>query len=129
MTTDTSAPIGWFEIATDDPEAARQFYGAAFGWTFDIQGPYSIITTGPGDALQGGIQDTGVPLPSGTPSTYAVPCVQVADVAASCAAVEELGGKVMVPATEIPTGLTYAHVTDPAGNQIGLFTPPSIPAG
>lgn len=130
MTTDnSSAPVGWFEIATDDPEGARTFYAAAFGWTFDIQGPYSIITTGPGHTLQGGIQDTSIPLPDGTPGSYAIPCIQVVDVAASCSRVEELGGKVMVPAVEIPTGLIYAHVTDPTGNHIGLFAPPPVPAG
>lgn len=125
--TDTSAPVGWFEIATDDPEAARQFYAAAFGWTFDVQGPYSIITTGP-DQLQGGIQDTSIPLPAGTPTAYAIPCVQVSDVAASCATVESLGGKVTVVPTEIPSGLVFAHIADPAGNHIGLFSPPPIPA-
>lgn len=129
MSTTNSNPVGWFEIATDDPEGARRFYGEAFGWTFDVQGPYSIITTGPGEPLQGGIQDTGVPLPNGTPSSYATPCVRVADVAAACAKVEELGGKVMVPAVEIPTGLVYAHITDPAGNHISVFTPPPVPAG
>ena len=81
--------------------------------------------TGEGHPVQGGIQDTAFPLPDGTPRTYAVPCVQVADVAASCADVERLGGKVMVPASTIPTGLVYAHVTDPAGNHFGLFSPPA----
>src|SRR6266508_284694 len=92
------APVAWFEFGTDDPEAARSFFGQLFGWTFAVEGPYSIITTGPDHPLQGGIQDTAFPLPDGTPRTYAVPCVQVADVAASCADVERLGGKVMVPA-------------------------------
>jgi predicted enzyme related to lactoylglutathione lyase len=123
--TDTGAPIGWFEIGTDDPDTARTFYGQAFGWTFAVDGPYSIITTGRGHALPGGIQDTSVPLPEGTPRSYAVPCVQVTDVAATCAKIEEFGGKVMVPATSVPTGLVYAHVSDPAGNHIGLFMPPA----
>jgi predicted enzyme related to lactoylglutathione lyase len=126
-TTDTQKPgdpIGWFEIGTGDPEAARRFYGEAFGWSFEPQGPYSVITTGPGHAIQGGIQDTRA-VPEGTPMTYAVPYVLVADVAASCERVESLGGKVLVPATATPFGLVYAHVADPDGNHIGLFTPPA----
>jgi predicted enzyme related to lactoylglutathione lyase len=119
------APVTWFEIGTDDPEAARSFYGQLFGWTFAVQGPYSEITTGPDHPLHGGIQDTAAPLPDGTPRSYAVPYVQVTDVAAVCSDVERLGGKVMVPATEIPTGLVYAHVTDPLGTHIGLFSPPA----
>jgi uncharacterized protein len=119
------APVTWFEIGTDDPATARSFYGELFGWTFAVEGPYSVITTGPGHQLQGGIQDTGAALADGTPRSYAVPCVQVADVAATCARVEQLGGKVLVAATAAPTGLVYAHVTDPAGNHIGIWTPPA----
>ena len=82
--TNSNNPIGWFEIGTGDPEAARRFYGEAFGWTFEMQGPYSIITTGDGQALQGGIQDTREQLPEGTPHQYAVVCVEVSDTAAAC---------------------------------------------
>ena len=64
-------------------------------------------------------------LPPGTPGTYAVPCVQVADVAATCAAVEDGGGKVSVGAGRGPDGLVYGMITDPAGNTLGLFTPPT----
>src|SRR5699024_7534719 len=96
------------------------------GWTFVEQGPYSIITTGSDHPLQGGIQDTSVELPPGQPSTYAIPCVQVDDVAATCEKVTELGGGVAVPATTIPTGLVYAFATDPAGNRLGLFAPPAV---
>ena len=124
-TQQAGAPVGWFEIGTSDPEAARRFYAEAFGWTYEIQGPYSVITTGPGHPLQGGIQDTREGLPEGTPSTYAIPSVLVADTAAACAKVESLGGKVLVPATTLPMGLTYAHVADPDGNHLGLFTPPA----
>ena len=116
--------VGWFEIGTDDPGTARRFYGEVFGWTFEINGPYSIITTGEGHALQGGIQDTTADLPPSTPGTYAVPCVLVADVGTTCAAVESGGGSVLVGATDTPIGLVYGMVTAPAGNRLGLFTPP-----
>ena len=120
--TRTGDPIGWFEIGTPDPEGARRFYGEAFGWTFDPQGPYAVITTGEGHPLQGGIQDTREGLRQGT---YALPCVLVADTAATVERVVELGGSVVVPVTETPFGLTFAHVADPDGNTIGVFTPPA----
>ena len=119
-------PVTWFEIGTDEPAAARAFYGELFGWSFAEDGPYTMITTtsdAPGPT--GGIQNTARAVPDGTPRTYAVPYVQVADVAATCAAVERLGGKVLVGATDVPGGPTYAHVADPAGNHIGLWTPGS----
>ena len=34
MSNETS-PVTWFEIGTDNPDAARQFYGEMFGWTFE----------------------------------------------------------------------------------------------
>ena len=86
-----------------------------------------IITTGDGHPLQGGIQDTTIELPEGTPSLYGVFYVQVDDVEAACSKVFNLGGKVLVPATTIPTGLVYAHVSDPVGNHFALFTPPAQP--
>jgi predicted enzyme related to lactoylglutathione lyase len=121
------APIGWFEVGTDDPATARAFYGDVFGWTFEEDGPYSFITTGPDHPLRGGIQDTTGPLPAGTPSTYAVPYVQVTDVAAMVRRVEERGGKQQVAPTSTPNGLVYALVLDPAGSMIGVFSPPTSP--
>ena len=124
MTTNNNNPIGWFEIGSPDPEAARRFYGEAFGWQFKMEGPYALVTTGDGHALPGGIQDARLGLPEGTPSPYAVFYVHVPDTAGACARVESLGGKVLVGATSTPMGLTYAHVADPDGNHFGLFTPP-----
>jgi len=118
------APVTWFEIGTDDPATARSFYGALFGWQFAPEGPYTLISTVEGDQPSGGIQDTSTPQPDGTPRSYAVPYVQVPDVAAACARVEQLGGKVLVPATTAPNGIVVAHMTDPAGNHVGLWTPP-----
>jgi predicted enzyme related to lactoylglutathione lyase len=124
-TENPGAPVTWFEIGSDDPQTARDFYDQLFGWSFAVEGPYSVITTGPDHPLQGGVQDTSIPLPDGTPRSYAVICVQVDDVAATCSRVEELGGKIMVPATTTPPGLVYAHVADPAGTHIGVYCPPS----
>ncbi|MGH9224568.1 MAG: VOC family protein [Acidimicrobiales bacterium] len=119
-----SGAVTWFEVGTPDPAGARRFYGDLFGWTFELQGPYSVVTTGDGHNLQGGINDTGASDP-GTPATYAIPYVQVADVAETCAAAERLGGKVVVPRTEAPGGLVFAHVLDPTGGHIGVWAPPS----
>ena len=119
--------VTWFEIGTPDPDGARRFYGELFGWSFDLQGPYSIVSTGEDHKLPGGIQDTRM-TPDGTPATYAVPCVQVDDVAETCRRVEELGGRVLVPATPTPIGLVYAHVADPTGGHVGLWTPPPAQA-
>ena len=48
--------------------------------------------------------------------------VQVEDVAESLKKVESLGGKTIVPAVEIPTGI-FAWFSDPEGNVVGLWKP------
>jgi uncharacterized protein len=116
--------IGWFEIGTDDPAAAKRFYGDVLGWTVAADGPdassaYQIVTTGDPQGLHGGLFATEGKLPS-----YAIFTVLVQDVDATCRAAEQAGGKVQRPKKVTPDGLAFAYLTDPAGNQFGVFTPP-----
>ena len=46
----------------------------------------------------------------------------VTDVAAAAEQAERLGGKVVNPPKTTPNGLTFAHLLDPAGNHIGVYT-------
>ncbi len=122
MPTMTSA-ITWFEIATSEPATAERFYGSLFGWSFqpdqDTNG-YRMITVPGQDGPQGGLLPTG-----GTMPGHAIFYVQVEDVAATAAAAEAAGGKVLVPATATPDGLVFAHLLDPSGNHFGIWTPPA----
>jgi len=54
--------------------------------------------------------------------------VDTADIDASLAKVEQLGGKVMLPRSEIPGMGWFALFSDPSGNQIGLFEDLENPA-
>src|SRR5215468_1380217 len=36
----------WADLVTDDVPRARAFYGAMFGWTFQIAGNYTIASNG-----------------------------------------------------------------------------------
>ena len=116
--------IGWFEIGTDEPRAAERFYNELFGWTFtddtDTAMPYRIVQTPAAGSIKGGIFTTGGRVPN-----YAVFCVVVADVADTCHRAEAAGGKVLVPATTAESGLAFAHLLDPSGNHIGVYSPPS----
>jgi hypothetical protein len=120
--------IGWFEIGTDEPAAAERFYGDVFGWTFADDGgstsadgsPYRLVTTSPGGNAQGGVFATG----GGTPN-YAIFYVLVADTPQACRDAEAAGGKVVVAPKTDESGLTFAHLLDPAGNHFGVFTPPA----
>jgi uncharacterized protein len=39
--------VSWFELATPEPEAAKDFYAALFGWRFNQEGNYAVLTHGP----------------------------------------------------------------------------------
>jgi predicted enzyme related to lactoylglutathione lyase len=117
------APVGWFEIAASDTAKAEAFYSELFNWTF-ADGP-----TGPayrlaqaGDGIPGGMTTAQANLPR----TYAIFSIVVSDVAATCARIEQLGGRVLVgPETMGETGLAFANVEDPDGNHFGIFSPPA----
>lgn len=114
--------IGWFEIGTDDVATTERFYGELFGWNFsddDDGSPYRVVDTGVPGSIGGGVFATG-----GAAPNYAVFYVEVADVAQVSAQVEKAGGKVVTPVKTTPTGLVFAHVTDPGGNHFAVYSPP-----
>jgi uncharacterized protein len=121
---DPTNAIGWFEIGTDRPEEAQQFYGSLFGWTFapddTADMDYRIVTTGDDHPVRGGIFGTG-----GAAPNYAVFCVVVDDVRATAARAEELGGKVLVAPVDTPNGLAFAHLLDQSGNHFSIYSPPA----
>jgi predicted enzyme related to lactoylglutathione lyase len=132
MTTQQQTPapgtLAWFEIATSDPDAAEKFYGSLFDWSFAADGPaasggmdYRNVTASGARAPMGGVFGTGGQVPD-----HAVFYILVADVEATCADAEQLGGSVVSRHLEPqPGGPRYAYLKDPAGNQFGVFSPPA----
>jgi uncharacterized protein len=110
--------VTWFEIGAPDVDAAKAFYGPLFGWSFAPDGPYTLITAPGAAGPSGGIFNTG-----GTIPPYAVFVVQVADVAATAAQAEQLGGKVVVAPNKLDDGMVVAYLTDPHGSMFALFSP------
>lgn len=120
--------IAWFEIGTDNPAEAESFYGQVFGWTVSrdvTKSPdpaYRIFATGGHGLAAGALFDT-----KGTMPGYAVFTILVEDVAATCRATVAAGGTVQREPSVNPVGVTFAHLLDPAGNHLAVFTPP-VPA-
>ncbi|WP_433649608.1 VOC family protein [Micromonospora zamorensis] len=120
----STTPVTWFEIGTDRPEEAERFYGELFGWTFEEQGAgnggsYRVTGAGGDTGIGGAIRAT-----DGTSPNYAVFYAEVTDVSETCRRAEAAGGKVLVATRTAPSGLTLAHLLDPAGNHLGVFSPP-----
>lgn len=108
-------PVVHFEVVGADGPKLQSFYRDAFGWTVDTDNPmdYGIVDNG-GEGINGGVAAS----PDGT--AYATFYVQVDDLQATLARIEELGGQTVMPVFEVPGGPTLAMFTDPAGNRIGL---------
>jgi hypothetical protein len=121
----------WFDLMTTNPDSARGFYSALFGWTIAPHGPdgsYHMISAG--SVGIGGI----VPMKDSdhVPNMWAA-YVTVDDLSASLAQVAELGGKTLVPAVPIPGTGEFAMIADRQGASIGIIrldndTPTAPPA-
>jgi predicted enzyme related to lactoylglutathione lyase len=118
---DTARPVTWFEVHTAEPERAKAFYGAVFGWTFDDSLPgYSMVQLGEGAPIGGGIAHSDGAYPD-----HALFNVQVPDVAAALDAVREHGGSVVAEAQSTPFGLTFGYAANPDGSVFGVWCPPA----
>jgi predicted enzyme related to lactoylglutathione lyase len=119
-----AAPVTHFEINARDGKRAQEFYSNLFGWKISTMTEmnYGMVDTGVKMGINGGIGQTD---PNGSPSS--VFYVQVEDIQAHLDKAVSLGGRIVVPLTEIPSMVTFAHFADPEGNIIGLVKGPQSP--
>lgn len=118
-----------FEIHAADPERAAEFYGELFGWKITKwEGPqdYWMISTGPGDqpGIDGGLLTRRGPGPVEGQAVNSYVCtVAVSGLDEALTRLEELGGTLAVPKTQIPGVGWLAYGKDPEGNLFGLLEP------
>ena len=102
--------LAWNEAAVDDPEAARAFYSAVFGFQYDeVPGAEGYTTFRTGDRPLGGL---GGHQP-GSPRGWTT-CFSVADTDAAIRKVEAGGGTVTMAPLDTEFG-RFAVVEDPWG--------------
>lgn len=105
-----------FEVNGRDAKKLQQFYGEIFGWKIDADNPmnYGLVDTqAGGDGINGGLGQSD----QGTLVTF---YIAVPDVQAALDRIERMGGRTVVPVTEIPNMVTFAQFADPEGNVVGL---------
>ena len=121
-TRNTPWPAGtpcWIDYGATDLDAAREFYGGLFGWTFTGGDPeYGGYL----NALRNGEPAAGMG-PSMTENDPPGWTVYVAtdDSAATVAAIREAGGTVVVEPMEIGPLGTMTIAVDPQGHGFGLW--------
>jgi predicted enzyme related to lactoylglutathione lyase len=108
-------PVIHAEIRSADPDATRAFFSELFGWTYtDGAFPgYSFVDTG----AEGAIPTAIGPLQGGADTVLFF--VGVEDVPATLAKAEQLGGKTIQPAQEVP-GVTFGVFADAQGHFVGV---------
>ena len=106
----------WNEAAVDDPAAAREFYGAVFGFSWDeVPGAGGYCTFATADRPLGGLGGVSPGLPKGWAT-----CFSVADTDEAVRTIEGAGGKVLMAAQDTPFG-RFAVVTDPWGASFSVM--------
>lgn len=114
----------WYEHLTDDPRAAIAFYTEVIGWKtepFGEDGEYTMWVGSQGP-LGGVMKLPDEAKKMGAPPHW-IGHVQVADVDATAARAQKLGGKIYKQPEDIPTVGRFAVIGDPQGAAISIFKP------
>ncbi len=112
----THHAIDYVELMVSDLAAAKEFYGSAFGWTFNDYGPdYAGIRSPDGEGEVGGLNPAKPPQRGGP-----LVLLYSDDLDGTVTAVESAGGAVIEGPYEFPGGRRF-HFTDPSGNELGVW--------
>ncbi len=114
--------FSWNELMTTDVKGAKAFYGELLGWGMQDMNSagmnYTMAKLGDKEiAGMMAIPDKA----AGMPPTWGG-YVTVTDVDEMLTRVEKLGGKICVPAQDIPDIGRFAVIRDPQGAMLSLIT-------
>ena len=105
-----------FEVTGKDGKKLQSFYSDVFGWKIDTNNPGGYGMVRQENSLTGGIGDAQQGSQGGV-TFY----VHTDDPKATLAKIEKLGGRVLMPLTEVAPETTIALFADPEGHVVGLM--------
>ena len=108
--------IDYIEISVTDLDAAKRFYAGAFGWAFNDYGPDYAGIQGTAGEMGGLRRDAEVR--RGGPLVI----LFSTDLEATRDSVVSAGGIISTEPFAFPGGRRF-HFTDPAGNELAVWTP------
>jgi predicted enzyme related to lactoylglutathione lyase len=116
--------FGWNELGTRDTTAAKEFYGAVFGWGYSEEeseraGTYTIWKAG--EAMVGGMLDISGMLPDEVPAHWLV-YFTVEDTDAAVEKAKSGGGEVRMEPVDVPIG-RFAVLADQFGAVFAVMQP------
>ena len=106
------------EVTGKDGAKLQTFYQDVLGWSFDTNNPggYGMYRPDNGEGIAGGIGEAQQGTPGGV-TFY----VHTEDPAGTLRKVEEAGGRVLLPLTEVAPETTIALFADPEGHVVGIM--------
>lgn len=112
----------WIDLATSDPDRAKEFYGQLLGWTAETAGEeyggyISFLRNG--RMVAGGIGNTE---DSGFPDMWTI-YLRTEDAQATADAAAAHGGQVLVPPMVVSEMGSMAVLSDPGQAALGLWQP------
>lgn len=111
-------PIIHVDIPSQDPDAASRFYSELFGWQIQPLPRMAYIRFQAGNMTGGFVGLGGLEqYKTGELLVY----VESDDIDGDLMKAEQLGGRILIPKTEIPNTGWFGVFQDPAGNRLGLF--------
>ncbi len=113
--------FSWNELMTTDLDGAKTFYSAMFNWQLDDinnEMPYTLAKI---DGQESAGMMVTPPEAKGMPAMWGG-YVTVDDVEASAKQCEELGGKILVAARDIPDVGRFCVISDPQGAVLTIIT-------
>jgi predicted enzyme related to lactoylglutathione lyase/uncharacterized protein YbaA (DUF1428 family) len=115
----------WYELLSSDADAAQKFYADVLGWSVSPSGmdgmDYRIVHVGP-NPIGGMMTITKDMADHGARPTW-LGYITVANADATVAGIEAKGGKVLMPAMDLPQVGRIAMVTDPQGAPFYVMQP------
>jgi len=123
----------WYDLATENPEGARAFYGAVFGWKFrEVPGApasYTLIENASGKV--GGLFRQARPQGAKAGSRW-LSLMAVRDAEKAASFVKARGGEVLLAPRTVAGRGTHAVFRDPEGAVFGVLAneggdPPDTP--
>ena len=104
------ARLNYVELPVTDIAAAKSFYEAAFGWSMTEFGPtYAATLTGD--------TDVGLQADPSEATKAPLPVIEVDDLEAAVAAVQQAGGTIVRAIFPFPGGRRFQFL-DPSGNEV-----------
>jgi uncharacterized protein len=111
--------LDYIEFPVDDVAKAKNFFAAAFGWTFTDYGPDYAGIVDPADPGR----EVGGLAKQSLSARGEGPLVQLYsdDLEATADGVTDAGGTITVPIFGFPGGRRF-HFSDPSGNVLGVWS-------